>query len=73
MQFTVSDKEEKRAKKWIRKHLKICKRAKRLLRDPFVSTEFLAYVCTPSSVGTSVEAQCTCCKHEKDVTDYSTW
>jgi hypothetical protein len=60
--FTISDKEEKRIKKWKNKHRKVCKLENRLFSYTFTST----------GIGSTIEVKCSC-GNSFDVTDVYSW
>ena len=73
--FNVLEVEERRATRWIRKHVAKCAQAKayKAERGPLPVTEFLSYVFKRTAIGVAVAARCDCCKNEVDVTDHTRW
>jgi hypothetical protein len=62
--FTISDKEEKRIKKWKNKHKRVCKQENRLYSYTFTPT--------PTGIGSIIEVKCSC-GDSFDATDINSW
>ena len=65
MNYTLTNKEELKAKNFIKKHKKTCNKKQQNL--PF------SYKFTPTGIGIGIEIICPYCNNIENITDYNCW
>ena len=62
MRFKLNDKEEEKAKNFLREHI----------HYPEYSC-YITYIFRPTSIGDTVKIKCDVCNREEDITDIESW